>query len=387
MYDFTEIIKPEVQEYISENLNVNLGKFLLKKSPFPNVSIQEIAQQIKGRQIATKKFPFLLVDKVVFPPHLNIEQASSQDTAIEKAKNLNGDSFLDLTCGLGIDAFFLSQNFKEVTLIEQNTELLNIVKHNWQILGRNAHFVNENLEIFLHTNTKKFDLIYIDPARRDENLSKKFLLKDLSPNILEIQNQLLSISKKIMIKLSPLIDLKYLQNHIDSLEEIEIIAVKNEVKEVILHITVGFENETKITAKNLLTTEKEFSFFSNEENTAQAEFSDILKYLYIPNNAVLKSGAFNLIAKKFGLKKLHPNTHFYTSDLFLENFCGRVFQVEKINTKSLKKGQQYNIISKNHPLSPEQIKSKYKLNDGGENYLFFTQSINEKLILVSKNFG
>lgn len=387
MEDFKEITSPEVQKYIAENINTDLSKFLLKKSPFSNVTIQEIAQQIKGRQIATKKFPFLLKENIIFPPHINIEQSSSEDTAKEKAKNLSGNYFLDLTCGFGIDAFFLSQNFKKTTLIEQNVELAKIVKHNWQILGKNAHFINDNLEHFLNSTTDKFDLIYIDPARRDLNLSKKFLLEDLSPNILEIQDLLLSISKKIIIKLSPLIDLKYLQNNINSLEQIVIIAVKNEVKEVIIHLTPHFRGETKIIAKNINSQESDFSFYPSEESYAQAEFSDVLEYLYIPNNAVLKSGAFHLIAKKFGLKKLHPNTHLYTSDSLQENFCGRVFRVEKTSTKSLKKGDQYNIISKNHPLTPEQIKSKYKLKDGGKKHLFFTQSVKEKLILVSKNFN
>lgn len=378
---FEPILNPEVQKFIAEHSNVNLAQFLLKKSPFENVSIQELAQQIKGRQIAQKKFPFLLKDNIIFPPHLNIEQASSQDTAETKSCDLKGNSFLDLTCGFGIDAYFLSKNFEEVTLIEQNSQLLNIVKHNWKTLGRKANFINKDLELFLKENQQKFDLIYLDPARRDNQNNKKFLLEDLSPNIIEIQDTLLNFSKKVIIKLSPLIDLKSLQRQIKSIEKIEIIAVKNEVKEIVLHLIPNFEKQPKIIAKNLKSNETDFSFFIEEENLASAEYSDALKYLYIPNNAVLKSGAFNLISQKFNLKKLHPNSHLYTSDELIGNFCGRVFRVEEISSKILKKGEQFNIISKNYPLSPEQIKNKYKLKDGGENYLFFTQSIKGKIIL------
>jgi len=379
---FQKITAPEVQKFISENLNSDLAKLLLKKSPFPEVSMQEIAQQIKGKQIAAKKFPFLLKENIIFPPHLNLEQASSENTAKEKAKNLSGRAFLDLTCGFGIDAYFLSQNFSEVTLLEQNEDLLEIVQHNWKTLGREANFINENLERFLEISEKEkqFDLIYLDPARRDKDHRKKFLLSDLSPNILEIQDKLLSISKKIMIKLSPLIDLKYLQTTVKSIDEIEIIAVKNEVKEIILHLIPNTENKLKITTKNLSTDEPNFSFSPEEESAVTPEFSDILEYLYIPNNAVLKSGAFNLISKKFGLKKLHPNTHLYTSDKTVD-FCGRVFKVKEISAKEIKKGNVFNIISKNHPLSPEQIKTKYKLKNGGEHYLIFTQSKKGMVIL------
>ena len=344
--------------------------------------MQEIAQQIKGKQIAAKKFPFLLKENIVFPPHLNLEQASSESTAKEKAENLRGGTFLDLTCGFGIDAYFLSQNFSEVTLLEQNKDLLEIVQHNWKTLGKEANFINESLEHFLEINKKEkqFDLIYLDPARRDKDHRKKFLLSDLSPNILEIQDKLLSISKKIMIKLSPLIDLKYLQTSVKFIDEIEIIAVKNEVKEIVLHLVPNTENKLKITTKNLNTDEPNFSFSPEEESTVMPEFSDILEYLYIPNNAVLKSGAFNLVSKKFGLKKLHPNTHLYTSDKAVD-FCGRVFKVKEISAKEIKKGDVFNIISKNHPLSPEQIKTKYKLKNGGEHYLVFTQSKKGKVIL------
>ena len=382
MEHFREILRPEIQKYIQDNLHENLGRLLLKKSPFPEVSMQEIAQQIKGKQIAAKKFPFLLKENIVFPPHLNLEQTSSEITAKEKAENLSGMTFLDLTCGFGIDAYFLSQNFSEVTLLEQNKDLLEIVQHNWKTLGREAIFINENLERFLEISEKEkqFDLVYLDPARRDKDHRKKFLLSDLSPNILEIQDNLLSISRKIMIKLSPLIDLKYLQTAVKSIDEIEIIAVKNEVKEIVLHLIPNTENKLKITTKNLSTEEPNFSFSPEEESAVTPEFSDILEYLYIPNNAVLKSGAFNLISKKFGLKKLHPNTHLYTSDKAVD-FCGRVFKVKEISAKEIKKGDAFNIISKNHPLSPEQIKTKYKLKNGGEHYLIFTQSKKGMVIL------
>ena len=392
--DFSNLLSSEVQKFITQNIDSDINKLLLRKSPFPNVTIQEIVQQIKGKKTAQKKFPFLLKDNLIFPPNLNLEQASSQATAEYKAKNLKGKYFLDLTAGFGIDAYFLSQNFDEITLVEQNPDLIKIVEHNWKTLDRKANFINQNLETFLESlrepqtdNFRKFDVVYLDPARRDQNNKKKFLLEDLSPNLLEIEEKLNLISDKIIVKLSPLIDISYLVSELRNITEIQIIAVRNEVKELVLIIDNKEEREenkdTQITCINLESDEPEFSFNIYEEKSSTSEFSESLNFLYIPNNSVLKAGAFNLISEKFGLKKLHPNTHFYTSENKIENFPGRVLQVEKIDGKELKKNDKFNIISKNYPLKPDEIKKKYKLKDGGNNYLILTQSIKGKEILRS----
>lgn len=379
-----DILSREIQEYINANLNTDLHSLLLKKSPFPEVTMQQLVQQIKGKKVALKKFPFLLKDNIVFPPNLNLEQASSQATAEFKAGNLEGKKFLDLTSGFGIDAYFLSQKFEEVTLVEQNTELLEIVKHNWTVLNRNANFINENLENFLAKNQDKFDLIYLDPARRDEHKNKKFLLEDLSPNLLEIQDQLFNFSNEVLIKLSPLIDISYLISVLNHIVEIQIIAVKNEVKELLVFLKRNQNGENKlITCTNLESDEPSFSFQYHWEKEAVSEYSEPLQYLYIPNNAVLKSGGFNSISEHFNLKKLHPNTHFYTSDDLRTDFPGRILRIEIIESKAVKKGEKYNIISKNYPLTPDEIKKKYKIKDGGEHYLIFTQSLKSKIILRS----
>lgn len=379
-----DILSREIQEYINANLNTDLHSLLLKKSPFQEVTMQQLVQQIKGKKVALKKFPFLLKDNIVFPPNLNLEQASSQVTAEFKAGNLEGKKFLDLTSGFGIDAYFLSQKFEEVTLVEQNTELLEIVKHNWTVLNRNANFINENLENFLAKNQKKFDLIYLDPARRDEHKNKKFLLEDLSPNLLEIQDQLFNFSNKVLIKLSPLIDISYLISVLNHIVEIQIIAVKNEVKELLVFLKKNQNGENKlITCTNLESDEPSFSFQYHWEKEAVSEYSEPLQFLYIPNNAVLKSGGFNSISQHFHLRKLHPNTHFYTSDDLRTDFPGRILRIEIIESKALKKGEKYNIISKNYPLTPDEIKKKYKIKDGGEHYLIFTQSLKSKIILRS----
>lgn len=379
------ILNKEVQNYINANLKTDLHSLLLKKSPFSEISMQEIVQQIKGKKVAQKKFPFLLKDGIIFPPNLNLEQASSQSTAEFKAQHLKGKSFIDLTSGFGIDAYFLSKNFDEITLVEQNAELIEIVKHNWEILERQANFLNENLEDFLVKNTENFDVTYLDPARRDSEKNKKFLLEDLSPNLLEVQEQLLAISSQVIIKLSPLIDISYLISVLKNVSRIQIIAVRNEVKEIIVFLESSkIIDDVEISCINLESDDADFTFNFKEEKTAVSDFSEPEEFLYIPNNAVLKSGAFNLIADRFKFNKLHPNSHFYTSGERIQNFPGRVLEIKIIDSKSIKKGEKYNIISKNHPLSPEEIKKKYKISDGGNSYLIFTQTQKGKIILKSQ---
>ncbi|AYO57881.1 methyltransferase [Chryseobacterium sp. 6424] len=378
-----KILDTDIQAYINANLHVDLHSLLLKKSPFPDVPMSQIVQQIKGKKIAQKKFSFLLKEGIIFPPHLNLEQASSQVTAEYKAQLLQGQSFVDLTSGFGIDAYFLSQRFSSVTLVERNHELLGIVKHNWDILNRKANFIHNELEDFLKENTQTYDVVYLDPARRGNDDRKKFLLEDLSPNILEIQSQLHQCGQLIMVKLSPLIDVSYLLSVLQDISEVHIIAVRNEVKELLVIIRPRLKVDgISITAINLASGEPAFNFQYGEEQIAIAEYSSPLKYLYIPNNAILKSGAFNLIAKRFKLKKLHPNTHFYTSEMLVNEFPGRVLEVAAIDAKELRKGERYNIISRNHPLTPEQIKRKYKITDGGNAYLIFTQTIDGKKIIL-----
>lgn len=345
--------------------------------------MQEIVQQIKGKQVAEKKFPFLLKEGVVFPLQLSLEQSSSEKTALYKSEILKGKTFIDLTSGFGIDAYYLSENFDDITLVEQNAALLEVVEHNWNTLGKKARFINEKLEDFLDENKESFDVIYLDPARRDQNKNKVFLLEDLSPNILDIQDKLLAISRLVVIKLSPLIDLKYLVSALPAIFRIDIIALKNDVKEVVIFLSNENQKEITCNCVNLESEEPTFSFAFGEEGGAMSEYGEPERFIYIPNNSILKAGCFNLISQKFGLKKLHPNTHLYTSSEKVNDFPGRVFEMEIVDSKMIKKKGQFNIISKNYPLKPEEIKKKYGLKDGGKDYLIFTQSKKGKIILKS----
>lgn len=382
--NFQKLFRKEVVEFLQKEIHTDLHKLLLKKSPFSDISLQDLAQQIKGRKVAKKKFPFLLKENIFFPPHLNLEQSSSESTSTYKSNLIKGNTFLDLTTGFGIDAYFLSENFAEITLVEKDKELIKIVEHNWKVLNKKATFINENLEEFIGNNKEKFDTIYLDPARRSLEKKKVFLLEDLSPNILEIQDQLLEIGNLVVTKLSPMIDLSYIISVLNNIFRIDIIAVKNEVKEILVHQSKGFQkNEISVHCVNLDTEDIPFQFNVGEEKNAVPNFSDFQKYIYIPNNAILKSGAFNLISEKLNVFKLHQNTQLFTSENLIKDFPGRILEMQPISSKNIKKGNQFNIISKNYPLTTAEIEKKYKIKQGGNQYLIFTQSISGKIILQS----
>lgn len=384
-----KILSEEIQIFLTENKHKNPIEIGMQKSPFSEISSSELAQQIQGIQISKHKFPFLYSTKnIYFPPHLNLEQASSEFTAQYKQQIIQDKNFktgIDLTGGSGIDSFFLSKNFIHWTYIEPNTDLLTITEHNFSVLGRkNTTFLSVTAEDYLKTTEDDFNFAYIDPSRRDSNKSKKFLIEDLVPNVLELQNILLQKYKTILIKFSPLLDIQSGINQLKNISAVFIVAVKNEVKELLFLLDSSLQSDSiKITAINLESSQPEFSFIWEEEKSASVpKYSEPLKFVYLPNVSILKSGAFKLISEKFNLQKLHPNTHLYTSDKIIENFPGRIFEILEDNFNP-KKAQEksFNIICRNYPAKPEQLCKKYKLSEGGSEYLIFTQSQNKKHIL------
>lgn len=384
----SNLLKTEVQKFLKENSHVDHRKIALKKSPFPMLSSLELAQQIKGLQIAKSKFPFLYgTENIVYPPSINLEQASSIVTAEYKAELIHGKTLIDLTAGMGIDAYAFSQKFQSVTALEKNIELVEISKHNYKVLRQNnLNYTPTDFEnYFKNQSETRWDVIYLDPARR-KNTQKKFLLEDLEPNILEHIDAFLQRSQTVMVKLSPLFDIKMAIQKIPYIQEIHLIAVKNELKELLLICQNKVENNPKIHATNLKSKHPIFSFKINDEAHAKVQFSDVKKFIYAPNSAVKKAGAFQLIGEKFNLYKLEKNTHLYTSDEWIENFPGRIFECIEIvkNPKKTLKNSFYHILSKNHPLSVENIRKKFKIKESTDMSLIFTQSITGKKILKCK---
>lgn len=373
------ILTQEFQDYLKIIEQEDFKSIGLKKSLFDGISSAEIAQQLKGIQVAKYKFPTLYSTKnIYFPPSINLEQASSEAAANYKSSLVKGKTLIDLTAGFGIDTMAFAKNFEKVYHIEQNPELSEIVQHNAQILAPNLETYTGTFQSFFETNPEsKFDVIYLDPARRNSS-GRKFILEDLEPNILEWMPTFFEKSNKIIIKLSPLLDITSALQQIDSISEIHIVALKNEVKDFLLIIDKNCSTKNPlIKAINLESNQPEFSFNFEDEYNSNANFGTVQQYIYEPNVAILKTGAFKLLSEKFNLHKLHQNTHLYTSNELLNEFPGKIYSVEKhINhpKKEIIKSKA-NLLVKNYNQAIDIVKKKFKITDGGETTLIFTQSI------------
>jgi 16S rRNA G966 N2-methylase RsmD len=383
------LLDPEVQEFLRKNLKMSPAEVALRGSPFPGISSSELAQQLTGLQKAEKKLPgWFEQAQIYYPPKVNLEQTSSEITAKYKASLVKGEKLIDLTGGLGIDDFYFAQNFKEVIHCELNTELSKISTHNLKQLGsENVSFKNQNSIDFLKNSKTQYDFIYADPSRRDGSGGKVFRLADCLPNIPENLELLFSKSDKILIKTSPLLDLQAGISELKYVTEIHIVAVNNEVKELLWFLKK--EECVSPSIKTLNFTKNDVEKFDGIFNNSSSNVNYSLpkKLLFEPNSAIMKSGLFEAVAGQTQTSKLHPNSHLYTSDKEVV-FPGRKFKIIEIQEykpsvlKKRFKNCKANISVRNFPESVAVLRKKFKIKDGGKNYLFFTTNIiNEKIVL------
>lgn len=383
------LLHKDVQDFILKNRSSNLSKLILKGSPFKAVSIQEIAIQIAGLSKAKSKLPtWYLTKNILFPPNLNLEQTSSEKTASYKASLVEGKKLIDLTGGFGIDAYFFSESFKEVIHCELNLELSELAEHNFEILNaRNVKTIQGNGIENLKNSEQHFDWIYLDPSRRDDAGGKVFQLSDCTPNPAEHLDLFFEKADHIMIKTSPLLDLKAGIGELKNVSEIHIVAVNQEVKELLWILNKNASEGIKL---------KTIHFQNKITQTFETNFSDSqrdiplslpLNYLYEPNPAIMKSGMFQELASQTDSCTLHSNSHLYTSKE-LKEFPGRRFEILKVlpyNKKQLKQRltlKKANITIRNFPKTVAEIRKELKIEDGGDSYLFFTTNLNEKKIVV-----
>ena len=359
-----------------------VNNLALQRNKYKHLSDAEwhwFLQQIEGRERTADKLPtFASIPDWWYPVRLSCEQCSSELTARYKASLLSPlalgegkeERFLDLTGGYGVDTYFLSEQFIHTDYVEQNEELCRIAAHNFA-LSQKSKVERQKLSIAIHNTTAEdfllsspcgeagWGLIFLDPARRDSHGSKVFRIEECTPNVVELLPTLLAHSKRLLIKLSPMLDLTQAVTSLSQVNwDIHIVAIKNEVKEVLL-LSGG---TGQITTIDLAQKDQAFVFTREEEQHCGLDIRDgkLANYLYEPNAAILKAGAYKLVAQRFGLHKLDVNTHLYTSRQFIENFPGRVWRItEKQNLK------QANVLTRNYPLTPEQLKKKLHLRDGG----------------------
>ena len=367
-----------------------------------------LLQQVDGYQRTKEKLPtFAGMQDWWYPVRLSCEQCSSEATARYKCSLLPTLPYTltDLTGGYGVDTYFMSERATKAHYVERNEDLCKIVAHNFQTTRPQVDIHNTDAIHYLQ-DMPSCDVIYLDPARRDKHGGKVFRLEDCEPNVVEILPALRSKSKLIIIKLSPMLDISQALHSLEGAWDVHIVAVKNEVKEVLLvsgldryhpvTTTEGYrrDNEGMVYATNMLTisdTPVGFSFSRSEEREAQCEYYDGSReeliaagaYVYEPNAAIIKAGAFKLVAQRYGLCKMAPNTHLYLSKELVEDFPGRVWQIIESNMKDAK-NTQASILTRNYPLTPEQLRKKLKIKDSDTQTIIGARIGDKPTLLLAK---
>jgi hypothetical protein len=384
------ILHQEIQDFINQNLGNSISKLALQKNPFPQWDWKIILNQIEAKSKAKDKLPtWFAASNIVFPTKISIEQTSSEKTAQYKATLVNGDSLLDATGGFGIDSYYFAQKMKQVFHCEMNIELSEIVQHNFQQLEIiNITCFNEDSEVILQKLNKKLDWIYIDPSRRNNAKGKVFMLQDCLPNVPNLLDFYFQFSTNILIKTAPILDISAGVSELKNVKEIHIVAVDNEVKELLWIIEYNYYENIVVKTINYqkeIFQKFQFIWHSKPEIT----FGLPQKFLYEPNAAIMKSGGFEEVAHQFQLIKLHPHSHLFTNSDKID-FCGRVFEIIEVipySKNELKKleNQKANITVRNFPESVDTIRKKWKIKDGGDLYCFFTTDINNNKIVLLCN--
>jgi 16S rRNA G966 N2-methylase RsmD len=388
------MLNTATQQFIREHLRDDVRQLALQSHRYPSLDIDFLLAltQISGRQQIEHKIPsWYSNDNLLYPKRLSLEQSSSETMAKYKSTLLSGNTLADLTGGLGVDTAFLAPNFSTVYYVEQQTALAAIAQSNFKSLNLNQIqvFGTDN-KIFLET-MPAVDCIFIDPARRSDTGKKVCLIEDCEPDLLEIQDLLLQKAQRILVKLSPMLDIQAACKVLKNISEIHVVGVENECKELLFLIEKEIITNPKIVCVNLRKKGNQTDIFDfPEEKQAQIPFvSELKNYLYEPNVAILKAGMYKLLGLRYGLEKLHPDSHLYTSESLVSGFPGRAFQIENVFSfqkqelkTHLQSIRQANVVVRNFPLSVAGLRKKLNLKEGGDIYLFATTLTNERRVLV-----
>lgn len=387
------------RQYIRQHLDDDIRQLALRGTKDPEVDLAFAFQQIDGHKRAKEKLPsWAAIEGLVYPPHLSMEQCSSERTARYKAEVAgSGELFVDLTAGFGVDASFIAQGFQRAVCVELQPELCAISSANFKLLGlHQIKVVNGNGQDYLHTMPSA-DLVFIDPARRDEHGGRTYGITDCTPNVLEIINELLTKAQRVMIKLSPMLDWRKAVEDLgkEYVEAVHIVSVDNECRELLLEVKrwKGEKvKELKVFCVNLLSDgcEERFEFdASSSRPSAHPFISSPFHFLYEPNASLMKAGCFGLIADRYQMAQPDVNSHLFVSDKEVADFPGRCFIVDKVTTmnkRELKEAlagiTKANIAVRNFPMSVPELRRRLKLQEGGDVYIFATTAANRGHLLL-----
>ncbi len=384
------ILNDAIQNFINTNIDVSISKLALKKNPFPEVEWIQILNQIETKSKAKYKLPtWFSAENIIYPNKISVEQTSSEKSAFIKSKIVSGESLIDLSGGFGVDDYYFAKKIKKVVHCELNSDLSNNVKHNFEQLKVTNIYCHtgDSLQTLININSK-WDWIYIDPSRRNDAKGKVFMLQDCLPNVPENLDLYFEYSNNILLKTSPLLDISAGISELKTVKTIHIVAIENEVKELVWELKRDFIGKISIKTINLIKEKTdEFEFILNENSTIPS-IGLPQKYLYEPNSAIMKSGGFDEVGNFYNLDKLHKHSHLYTNSTLI-SFPGRIFEIEKVipysktEMKTVLEKKQANITIRNFPDTVESIRKKWKIKDGGNLYCFFTTDENDnKIVLI-----
>ena len=384
-------------DFIREHADDDVRQLALRGSKMSEVDLSYALEQIAGRQKAHTKLPsWASIDGIVYPPHLSMEQCSSELTARYKASIAGkGALFVDLTAGFGVDMAFIAQGFQKAVHVERQPQLCAISSENYNVLGLNHIEVvcGDGVE-YLHTMNHA-DLLFIDPARRDEHGGRTYGIVDCTPNVLEMLDEMLEKADRVMIKLSPMLDWRKAVADLGKVNDVHIISVDNECKELLLAVNSEERGKNsaspslRVVCVNLLSDGNkecfEFDGYHASPSSSAFHFSPFdSRFLYEPNASIMKAGCFGLLEQRFGVMQLDKNSHLFVSDKEVIGFPGREFLIEKrtsMNKRELKAAladiDKANITVRNFPMSVAELRKRLKLKEGGEVYIFATTIANE----------
>ena len=380
------------RDFIEQNLNADIRQLALKGCRDKDVDLDAAIRQIAGRQTARRKLPsWAALDGILYPPHLNMEQCSSEQTARYKAgicsSHPSPKTLVDLTGGFGVDFAFMSEAFDEATYVERNSELFAISSANMKILAPKAKCLNEDGLEVLH-RLDHVSMIFMDPARRDNHGARTYGISDCTPNVLEIKDELLQKADVVMLKLSPMHDWHKAISDLGEqyIKEVHIVSVQNECKELLI---VMQQQPAEPPTVYCVNDDSVFSYHPSSISSNHISHHSSLIYLYEPNASIMKAGCFAEIEQAFEVSQLAPNSHLFASDQAIADFPGRKFRVTAVTSmnkqelkQALKDIRQANIAVRNFPMSVADLRKRLKLSEGGNDYIFATTLTEGKKVLI-----
>lgn len=391
-------LSPETLAFIDSHRGDDVRTLALQAKKYPAVDMAEAVVQIAGYQIAEKKVPlWAQTAGIRYPQHLSMEQCSSEVTARYKASLVSGDTLTDLTAGWGVDCSFLARNFRCADYVERQETLCRIAAHNFPLLGLPHVRIHCADAVEYLQSMEPVDCLFLDPARRDSHGGKTVAIAECEPDVCRLEPLLVEKGKTVMIKLSPMLDMASALRDLQYVRRIHVVSVNNECKELIILLRKAPDEEEAAAGEVIISCEQvvnnsvhqHFQFTFSEEKSAGCPLAESVgNYLYEPGAALLKAAPYRLLATRYGVEKLHPNSHLYTSS-GLVDFPGRRFRVTAVSgfgkkdLKVLLEGvEKANLTVRNFPSSVAELRKKLKLKEGGDTYLFATTLASGEKVLI-----